>query len=401
MMSRSSLLGVAVTSADPALGLWHRPWQPWARAVIWTAITVATALSAHSRTLQLSAGIVMAVAVAGVQLGRLDNPRLARPGVLVAGAGGLATMLLAGAGLGEIPVLVAAARLPFAFSPRGTRILSAVGAIGFGIAVAVASGSIVGLAAGVGVPLLVTRSEQRRELITERDRAQALLTELQATRTAEAQSAALRERARIARDMHDVLAHTLAGLSLQLQAVRAIAGRDGAGAELLDPLDRAAQLARDGLAEARSAVGALREPREHGLGDLRTLVERFPGDITLTTQGGDGQLDPDAGRAAYRAVQEALTNAARYAPGSPVRVRTRTGPSEVSITVEDDGPAPGHSAVAGQGSGLGLGGMRERIGAVGGTVRAGPRPDGGWQIDIRVPRPVPSGPQPVGAEAES
>jgi signal transduction histidine kinase len=370
--------------------------------VIWTAITVATALSGHSRTLQVSAGIVMAVAVAGVQLGRSDDRRLARSGVLVAGAGGLATMLLAGAGLGEIPVLVAAARLPFAFSPRSTQVLSAVGAAGFGAAVAVASGSIVGLAAGIGVPLLVTRSEQRRELVAERDRAQALLAELEATRTAEAQSAALRERARIARDMHDVLAHTLAGLSLQLQAARAIAGREGASADLLDPLDRAAQLARDGLAEARTAVGALRDPREPGLGDLRTLVERFPGDVTLTTEGGgNGQLDPDAGRAAYRAVQEALTNAARYAPGSPVRIRTRTGRADVAITVEDDGPAPGHPAMAGQGSGLGLVGMRDRIGAVGGTVRAGPRSGGGWQIDIRMPLPVPDGQRPVGAEADS
>jgi signal transduction histidine kinase len=294
-------------------------------------------------------------------------------------------MLIATGGLGEIPVLVAAARLPFAFPPRTTRALSAVGAVGFGAAVAYASGSIAGLAAGVGVPLLVTRSEQRRELVTERDRARALLAELEATRAAEAQSLALRERARIARDMHDVLAHTLAGLSLQLQAARAAAQRSGAGPELAEPLERAADLARDGLAEARSAVGALREPPEHGIGELPALVARFPGDVKLSLDGG-ADLSQHAANAVYRAVQEALTNATRYAPGSPVRVAVCDEAAELVATVEDEGPAPGHETLAGLGSGLGLAGMRERLAEVGGTVTAGPRPGSGWRVEIRVPR---------------
>ncbi len=374
-----------MTGTDLALGLWHRPWQPWARVLVWLTITVATGVAGHGRVLQVSGAVVMAVAVIGVQLGRRGDARRSRPGVLLAGLGGLGAMLLVPAGLGEIPVLVAAARLPFAFSARTTRLLSAAGAVGFGGAVAYASGTFAGLAAGVGVPLLVTRSQQRRELVVERDRARALLAEVEAARTAEAQSAALRERARIARDMHDVLAHSLAGLSLQLQAARAVAQRSDAGPELLEPLGRAAELARDGLAEARSAVGALRELPEHGLADLRTLVERFPGDIHLDADGRTPDLPPDAGRAAYRAVQEALTNAARYAPGSPVRVVVSTGPAAVSITVEDDGPAPGHEAVDGRGSGLGLVGMRERVGEAGGTVTAGGRPDGGWRVEIRLP----------------
>lgn len=374
-----------MTGTDLALGLWRRPWQPWARLLVWCAITAATAVAGHGRVLQVTGAVVMVAAVLGVQLGRRDDERLSRPGVLLAALGGLGAMFVVPAGLGEIPVLVAAARLPFAFPARTTRLLSAAGAVGFGAAVAYASGTFAGLAAGVGVPLLVTRSEQRRELVAERDRARALLAEVEAARTAEAQSAALRERARIARDMHDVLAHSLAGLSLQLQAARAVAQRCDAGPELLEPLGRAAELARDGLAEARSAVGALRELPEHGLADLTTLVERFPGEIRLDADGRTVELPPAAGRAAYRAVQEALTNAARYAPGSPVRILVGSGPPSVSITVEDDGPAPGHEAVAGRGSGLGLVGMRERVGEAGGTVTAGPRPDGGWRVEIRIP----------------
>jgi signal transduction histidine kinase len=374
-----------VTGADLALGLWRRPWQPRARLLVWAAITVTTALVPDRRALQIAAGIVMAAAVVGVQLGRQDDPRLARPGVVLAGLAGLATMLLATGGLGEIPVLVAAARLPFAFPPKQTRALSALGAVGFGAAVAYASGSIAGLAAGVGVPLLVTRSEQRRELVTERDRARALLAELEATRSAEAQSAALRERARIAREMHDVLAHSLAGLSVQLQAARAVALGTGAGPQLLGPLDRAAELARGGLAEARSAVGALQETPAQGVAELPVLVERFPGEVRLSMGGGLPAVAPDAGHAVYRAVQEALTNATRYAPGSPVRVSVHAEPAGLVVTVEDDGPAAGHEVVTGLGSGLGIAGMRERVAEVGGHIAAGPRPAGGWRVEIRVP----------------
>jgi signal transduction histidine kinase len=237
----------------------------------------------------------------------------------------------------------------------------------------------------------MVRAGEQQALIAERDRAQALLAEVQAGREAEAEAAALQERGRIAREMHDVLAHTLAGLSLQLQAVRAVAAREGVPPEVLDPLDKAATLAQDGLAEARSAVGALRDPVGLGMDALPALVERHPGAATLEAVGRPSGLAPEAGHAVYRAVQEALTNAARYAPGSPVTVRLSWAPDGLTAQVADSGAAVGRNAPAAQGSGLGLAGMDERVRAVGGTVRAGPRDGGGWQVVVHVPARTPAG----------
>ena len=96
-------------------------------------------------------------------------------------------------------------------------------------------------------------------------------------------------------------------------------------------------------------------------------------------------VSPEAGHAAYRAVQEALTNAARYAPGSHVTVSLCWTAAWLVVRIEDTGPGLGHEVVRGQGSGLGLAGMHERMAAVGGTVRAGPRPGGGWSVELQVP----------------
>jgi signal transduction histidine kinase len=84
-------------------------------------------------------------------------------------------------------------------------------------------------------------------------------------------------------------------------------------------------------------------------------------------------------------VQEALTNAARYAPGSLVTVSARWTSTALIVRIEDTGPGPGHEVVLGQGSGLGLPGMQERLAAVGGTVQAGPRTGGGWAVELQVP----------------
>ena len=199
--------------------------------------------------------------------------------------------------------------------------------IAFGGVIGWISQSVAGLLAGTGIPLLVQRAVEHRDLVQERDRAQALLAEVQAGREAETQAAALRERGRIAREMHDVLAHSLAGLSVQLQAVRAVAARERVGPAVLEPLDKAAALAREGLGEARAAVSALRDPVGLGLDALPALVERHPGTAVLDETGTRGQVSVDAAHAVYRAVQESLTNAARYAPGSVVRVALEWQPT--------------------------------------------------------------------------
>jgi signal transduction histidine kinase len=220
-------------------------------------------------------------------------------------------------------------------------------------------------------------------------RAELLLAQLEDAREAEAQAAALAERTRIAQDLHDVLAQTLSGLAIQVQAARLMARRDQSGQDLRDLLDRAGKLVKDGLGDARRAVGALRGDRLPSLERLPELVERYRTDleldVTMTVNGTERALPPDAGQALYRGVQEALTNAARYARGARTTVTLCFGPQATTLTVEDrresTGPAP--AALAG-GSGLGLTGMRERLTEVGGSASAGPTAHG-WTVRMEVP----------------
>jgi signal transduction histidine kinase len=107
--------------------------------------------------------------------------------------------------------------------------------------------------------------------------------------------------------------------------------------------------------------------------------------VSLAVSGAPQPVAPEAGHAVYRAVQEALTNAARYAPGAPVTVALSYTAGGLDVRVADAGLPPGRSAVPSQGSGLGLAGMDERIRGVGGTLTAGPRADSGWQVEVRVP----------------
>jgi signal transduction histidine kinase len=245
------------------------------------------------------------------------------------------------------------------------------------------SHSLVGILAGVGIPVLVQRANEHEELIRSRDRAQALLAEVEAGREAEERAVALRERGRIARDLHDVLAHTLAGLSVQLQGIRAVAAREQVPASVLEPLDRAADLARSGLDEARAAVGVLRDPVGLGIDAIGALVARHPGPPTFRVTG-SGAVSAEAGHAVYRGVQEALTNAARYAPGAEVVVSLEWSASSLITRVRDTGLPQGRSPISDQGTGLGLAGMDERVRAAGGTLSAG-AVGAGWQVQIVVP----------------
>ena len=220
-------------------------------------------------------------------------------------------------------------------------------------------------------------------------RAELLLAQLEDAREAEAEAAALAERTRIAQDLHDVLAQTLSGLAIQVQAARLMARRDKAGQELRELLDRAGKLVKDGLGEARRAVGVLRGDRLPSLERLPELVERYRTDleldVTMTVSGTQRALPPEAGLALYRGAQEALTNAARYARGARTTVTLCYEPQATVLTVEDrrEGTGPAPAALVG-GSGLGLTGMRERLDAVGGNASAGPTPHG-WTVRMELP----------------
>ena len=261
------------------------------------------------------------------------------------------------------------------------------------------------------------------------DRTELLMAQLQDAREGEAAAAALAERSRIAGELHDVLAHALSGLAIQLQGARKLAERESASAGLRGALERSAELAREGLADARQAVGALRGDRLPTVDQVGTLVESFQRDTgaeaTLRIDGTPRALPADASLALFRGAQEALTNIARYAPGTTVAVAVRYGPGHTVLVVEDrrspsmagdaGGAAAGASAanaedaVAGAasegtgaaeadagtvgagspllaeaGGGHGLIAMRERTARAGGIARAGPTADG-WLVELEVP----------------
>ena len=203
----------------------------------WIAIIVATVLTAHSAEARIAAGICMTLAAAAIQYtGDEHSDRVVVAAITAATALGLATVFIAPSGLAEVPVFFAAGRIPFPFSTGWGRAYVIADAIAVGAVIGYISHSLVGVLAGLGVPLLAQRAVERRQLMASRDEAQALLVEVQSGREAEAQAAALQERGRIARDLHDVLAHSLAGLSLQLQATRTVAAQHDVPAAVLEPL---------------------------------------------------------------------------------------------------------------------------------------------------------------------
>ncbi|MFC1419200.1 sensor histidine kinase [Streptacidiphilus cavernicola] len=357
-------------------------------ATAMVACGVVTVLAAPGPAHRIAVGVLMACAELGMLLSRRVLPSyLGILGAALAICSGLAVTLLAPRGLGEVAVLAGVSVLPLRLpaGPASTAGLVVV-ACAFGVTIMAITGSPAGLLAGLGAWLMADRSVEQAALQAERDRAVALLAEVEASRLALREAAATEERNRIAKEMHDVLAHSLAGLSMQLQAIRAIAGRDGAPASLTGPLDRAAELARDGVQEARAAVGALRASSLRGVDDLDALVGGFPGDARLEVTGPVGRLDRETGHAVYRAVQEAMTNTARYATGSVIQVCAAWDAWELRVTVRDHGLPAGRRPSGVKGGGSGLRSMTERIEAAGGTLAAGPEPGGaGWLIELRVP----------------
>jgi signal transduction histidine kinase len=221
------------------------------------------------------------------------------------------------------------------------------------------------------------------------DRTELLLAQLEDAREEQLRAAAITERGRIASELHDVLAHSLSGAAIQLQGARKLAEREQSSPQMHAAIDRAGELVRDGLANARQAVGALRGEQLPNVTQLESLVASFrddtSADVTLRIEGNARSLDADASLALYRGAQEALTNVARYAPGAVTAVVLRYDSDRTILTVEDRLPLPSTDAgLAGLGGGRGLEGMRERLERVGGNMRAGPT-ETGWRVELDVP----------------
>jgi len=369
------------------------PLRWWVVAiVVIVAVTSKPAVGLSGRHLALAICLVVfVVEMLGWPLLRSGFPGYvpARVGELTFfGASAVAIAVLQPTGLSELPgsavVFVAGVALspPFAV---------AVGAaVTAGIAVALATATQAGAASIASAVLLcavlgVTGGLLRRYRVSQ-ERTELLLAQLEEARDDQARAAAAQERASIARDLHDVLAHSLSGLSIQLEMARKLAARAEAPAELRVAIDDAAGLAKEGLAGARDAVGALRRDNRLGVDQLGELVEHFRRDFGLTVayavSGTERPVPPDLGLALYRVTGEALTNVARHAVGASARVELGYDAQAVRLVVTDDGGEP--SALAAEGSGWGLAGVRERIKRLGGDFTAGPAGPG-WSVVVSAP----------------
>ncbi|WP_369375814.1 sensor histidine kinase [Streptomyces sp. cg36] len=222
-----------------------------------------------------------------------------------------------------------------------------------------------------------------------RGNAQRLLAQERAARAAEAESAALAERARIAREIHDVLAHSLSAQLVHLEAARLMIEREPAGDfrdRILERVVSARSMAREGLAETRQALSALRGEMTPVEDFLRTLVEGGgPGGVAGVEVTGERRaLTAEASQAVRRVAQEAMTNVRKHAPGAAVAVRLEYLPGEVALEVRDSGGGRCAGELTASGSGYGLLGMRERAELLGGSLEAGPEEEG-FVVRLRVP----------------
>jgi signal transduction histidine kinase len=224
----------------------------------------------------------------------------------------------------------------------------------------------------------------RRQAMAERDESRREVADSLKERVA------MEERARIARELHDVVAHHVSKIAVQAESARLTTPR--MSEQERERFEDIAETARDALGEMRRLLGILREDAggggerepQPGLGQLQELLDEARSMGTLVRFELSGQvaaLPAAVDLTAYRIVQEALTNARRHAPGANVEIDLRYEPTLLRIRVRDDGPGP-----AAEANGHGLQGMRERAAMVGGMVRTGPAEGGGFVIEAELPR---------------
>jgi len=218
-------------------------------------------------------------------------------------------------------------------------------------------------------------------------RAEALLAQEATIREVREQNVALAERSRLARELHDILAHCLSGLSVQLEGAQLRAAQTAADAVLAEQIACARELARDGMRGARRAVRALRGDELAEAARLPQLVSDTASalgvPVTVRVDGAPQALAPEAALTAYRTVQEALTNVAKHAGrGATASIVLTWAPESLDISVADRGGE--RPAAAGTPGGFGLAGMAERAALHGGHVEAGHSGDG-FTVRLRLP----------------
>ncbi|MFD4157739.1 histidine kinase [Streptomyces hydrogenans] len=241
---------------------------------------------------------------------------------------------------------------------------------------------VFGLLTGLPVVMGILNRTQRQAVRAAIEAAEAA----ERAARAEARTAVLSERSRIARDVHDVLAHSLAGINMQLELADALMDT-GDLDRVREAHDKAHALVKDSLRQAQWTVHALREDALPLQETLTAMLESSGHHDALTVNGTVRDVPARVTQDLLRIAQEALTNAARHAPGGEVRAEL-TYTAEVTALRVRNGPAT-REVSAGVGSGMGLIGMRERVALLNGTLSAGPITEGphrnGWQVEAVIP----------------
>jgi signal transduction histidine kinase len=216
-----------------------------------------------------------------------------------------------------------------------------------------------------------------------------LQAKIEAARTAAAARAVAEERQRIARELHDVIAHSVSVMTVQAGAVRRLLHADQERERIA--LEAIESTGREALAEMRRLVGLLREhgstpdfspqPSMRAVDVLVGTICEAGLPVELTVEGEQTELAPGVDLAAYRVIQEALTNALKYAGPARAWVTVRWRDRELELEIANDGS----SEAGGDGRGHGLAGLRERVALVGGSIESGPRTGGGFVVTARLP----------------
>jgi len=251
-------------------------------------------------------------------------------------------------------------------------------------------GAVGTLAATLLGALLIGQNTRAYQLRAEQ--AAELLARSEQLRQEQARTAALDERTRIAREVHDVLAHSLGALGLQIQAARAVLTDSGDTPRAVELLDQARRMASDGLRDTRRAVHALRGDIPHlpeGLAEMSASHQRRHGaPVRFEVNGEPRPLSPDVGLAITRAAQEALVNTAKHAPCQPIEMQLDYTGSTTRLVVSNHLTEPGDSdlspALTTVNGGYGLAGMRERLLLLNGALSAG-RKGSDWVVEATVP----------------
>jgi signal transduction histidine kinase len=307
-------------------------------------------------------------------LAALSGLMLSYPGTV---AGVIALAVLYGVAGRQRPLRTVCA-LPLPFALYAAAPLSSDRPGGKSFALILLAVSALATAAGATLQL---RDERRRHRATQQSAAASLM-----------EYAARGERARIARELHDVVAHHITMIALQAEAARlATPGLPPDGARRLTAIG---DTARTALTEMRRLLGVLREDMDAeptlrpqpGLRQLNALLDEVRDAATgsgvrLIVSGSVAPLDPGVELTAFRIVQEALTNARRHAPGAAIDVELRYSGDDLIVRVYDNGPGPASNG----GSGHGLAGMRERADMVGGQVTACAAPGAGFLVEAILP----------------